>query len=245
MSDEKLKDKIFEHDQEVADFVFDKNVASVFDDMVSRSVPFYIETQMMALRLACHFVRTETNIYDLGCSTGTVLGELAEMVPDPSVGLIGIDNSDSMLKQAQEKLSKLSSPERVELRNDDLSGDVEIKNASVVIMNYTLQFIRPLQREALVQRIYDGLCKNGCLILVEKVLGNDSLFNRLYIELYYEYKRKQGYSDTEIAKKREALENILVPYRIDENMDLLKKCGFSSVDIFYKWYNFAGFIAVR
>ncbi len=245
MSDEKLKDKIFEHDHNVADFVFDKSVASVFDDMVSRSVPFYIETQMMALRLACHFVRSKTNIYDLGCSTGTVLGELAEMVPDSSVGLIGIDNSDSMLKQAQEKLSKMSSPERVELRNDDLSGDIEIKNASVVIMNYTLQFIRPLQREALVQKIYDGLCKNGCLILVEKVLGNDSLFNRLYIELYYEYKRKQGYSETEIAKKREALENILVPYRIDENMDMLKKCGFSSVDIFYKWYNFAGFIAVR
>ena len=245
MSDEKLKDKYFEHDQQVTDFVFDKNVARVFDDMVSRSVPFYIETQMMALRLACHFVRSKTNIYDLGCSTGTVLGELAEMVPDPSVGLIGIDNSDSMLKEAQEKLSKLNAPERVELRNVDLSGDIQIKNASVVIMNYTLQFIRPLQREALVQKIYNGLCKNGCLILVEKVLGNDSLFNRLYIELYYEYKRKQGYSETEIAKKREALENILIPYRIDENMDMLKKCGFSSVDIFYKWYNFAGFIAVR
>ena len=96
-----------------------------------------------------------------------------------------------------------------------------------------------------MQKIYDGLNKNGCLILVEKVLGNDSLFNRLYIELYYEHKRKQGYSDNEIAKKREALENILIPYRIDENMDLLKKCGFSSQDIFYKWYNFAGFIAVR
>lgn len=245
MSDEKLKDKYFNHDKKVTDFVFDKNVARVFDDMVSRSVPFYIETQMMALRLACHFIRSKTNIYDLGCSTGTVLGELAAMVPDSSVGLIGIDNSESMLSQAREKLSTLSSPERVELRNNDLSGDFEISNASVVIMNYTLQFIRPLQREALVQKIYNGLCKNGCLILVEKVLGNDSLFNRLYIELYYEYKRKQGYSETEIAKKREALENILIPYRIDENMDMLKKCGFSSVDIFYKWYNFAGFIAVR
>lgn len=245
MSDEKAKDKYFENIQQVEDFVFDQNVASVFDDMVSRSVPFYLETQMMALRLACNFVRQKTNIYDLGCSTGTVLGELAKMVPDPSVGLIGIDNSDAMLKQAEEKLSGLSSPDRVELRNSDLSGDIEIKNASVVIMNYTLQFIRPLQREALVQKIYNGLCKNGCLILVEKVLGNDSLFNRLYIQLYYEYKRKQGYSENEIAKKREALENILVPYRIDENMEMLKRCGFSSVDIFYKWYNFAGFIAVR
>lgn len=245
MSDEKLKDKYFIHDQQVTDFVFDKKVARVFDDMVSRSVPFYMETQMMALRLACHFVRTKTNIYDLGCSTGTVLGELAAMVPDSSVGLIGIDNSESMLNEARKKLSTLHSPERVELRNSDLSADIEIRNASVVIMNYTLQFIRPLQREALVQKIYNGLCKNGCLILVEKVLGNDSLFNRLYIELYYEYKRQQGYSESEIAKKREALENILIPYRIDENMDMLKKCGFSSVDIFYKWYNFAGFIAVR
>ena len=88
MSDEKIKDKYFDNIQQVGDFVFDQNVASVFDDMVSRSVPFYLETQMMALRLACNFVRSKTNIYDLGCSTGTVLGELAKMVPDPTVGLI-------------------------------------------------------------------------------------------------------------------------------------------------------------
>jgi tRNA (cmo5U34)-methyltransferase len=93
--------------------------------------------------------------------------------------------------------------------------------------------------------IFDGLNENGCLIVVEKVLGNDSLFNRLFIKLYYDMKRRNDYSDTEIAQKREALENVLIPYRIDENFELLKRAGFGSVDTFYKWYNFAGLIAVK
>lgn len=245
MTTKKTKDRVFEHDKHVTDFVFDQKVASVFDDMLKRSVPFYTEAQMMALRLASNFVQPKTNIFDLGCSTGNVIKELAQMISDSSVRFVGIDNSQSMLMQAEKKLSSLNSADRIEFRNSDLSGEVDIQNGSVVIMNYTLQFVRPLCRELLVQKIYDGLCENGCFILTEKVLGNDSLFNRLYIQLYYEYKKQQGYSEKEIAKKREALENILIPYRIDENIDLLKKCGFSSIDIFYKWYNFAGFIAVR
>jgi tRNA (cmo5U34)-methyltransferase len=134
---------------------------------------------------------------------------------------------------------------KVEAEFKDLNDALSVEDASVVVLNITLQFVRPLFRDRLVRSIFDGLNENGCLIIVEKVLGNDSLFNRLFIKLYYDMKRRNDYSDTEIAQKREALENVLIPYRIDENFELLKRAGFGSVDTFYKWYNFAGLIAVK
>ena len=109
----------------------------------------------------------------------------------------------------------------------------------------TLMFIRPLNREKLMASIYSGMNENGCLLLVEKVLGDGSLFNRLFIERYYAYKRRMGYSELEISQKREALENVLIPYRLQENRDLLLKAGFREVEVFFKWYNFAGFVAVK
>jgi len=242
----KNEDQIFAKKMRIQDFKFDKKVASVFDDMLNRSVPFYRETQYMGLQLAVNFVKPKTRIYDIGCSTGNVLKGIADLVPDPSVQLVGIDNSPSMLDQTKKKLKGLEKKRNFRFDLKDISEDeLNLENASVIFMNYTLQFVRPLHREFLVREIYTSLVKNGCFILIEKILGNDSLFNRLYIDLYYEFKREQGYSDKEINQKREALENILIPYRLDENIGLLKKSGFSTVDIFFKWYNFAGFIAVK
>lgn len=238
-------DRFFAEEISAKDFVFDERVASVFDDMVSRSVPMYGETMSAALELAANFVEPGTNIYDIGSATGTLLLEFDKILGDHNVNLIGIDNSEAMVKQAQEKMRKTKQEERVELVVGDMEQPMGLENASVIFMNYTLQFIRPLHREAVVRQIYEGLNDNGCLILVEKVLGNDSLFNRLYIDLYYKYKSRVGYSDEEIKKKREALENVLIPYRIDENIELLKRCGFSTTDIFFKWYNFAGIVAVK
>ena len=150
-----------------------------------------------------------------------------------------------MLDQARVKIKEIGCGKEIELRQRSVENNMGLENASVIFMNYTLQFVRPLYREKVLKQIYDGLNSNGCLILVEKVLGNDSLYNRLYIDLYYEYKTSVGYSDKEIQQKREALENVLIPYRIDENIDLLAKCGFSSTEIFFKWFNFAGLIAVK
>jgi len=110
---------------------------------------------------------------------------------------------------------------------------------------HLLQFIRPLYRERVVKAIYDGLAENGCLIVVEKVLGENSTFNRLFIKHYYEMKRRNGYSEMEISQKREALENVLVPYRLEENKELLRGAGFRHVDVFFKWYNFCGIVAVK
>jgi len=115
----------------------------------------------------------------------------------------------------------------------------------VVILTLTLQFVRPLYRERLMQAVYDGLNHQGCLILVEKVLAPETLINRLFIKYYYDFKRRNGYSEMEIAQKREALENVLVPYRVGENEALLRHAGFQSVELFFKWYNFCGIIAVK
>ena len=127
----------------------------------------------------------------------------------------------------------------------ELNDGVQIENASVVMLVLTLQFIRPLRREKLIADIYHGMHPNGCLILVEKVLGEDSLFNRQFIKYYYDMKRRHGYSEMEISQKREALENVLIPYKLLENRELLLQSGFSDVDVFFKWYNFCGIVAVE
>ena len=240
----KKSDKVFAKQMKISDFKFDKKVAEVFDDMLSRSVPLYSEAQSMAVQLALNFVQKKSAVYDIGCSTGNVLKMLSSLIHDDSVKLIGLDNSPEMIKEAHKKLKSLHD-NRIELVESDICENFSIDNASVIIMNYILQFVRPLYRETLIRKLYKGLNENGCLILVEKVLEKESLFNRLYIDLYYQYKRRRGYSDKEIAQKREALENILVPYKMGENIELLKSCGFSKVNLFFKWFNFAGIIAVK
>ncbi len=239
------QDEVFAEGWEPKDFVFDNKVASVFDDMVSRSVPLYDETRATALGLARHFVQPQSNVYDIGCSTATLLLAFAKLIDDPSISLIGVDNAQAMLDQAKVKIEADNLSKRISLKLASAEDDMGMENASVIFMAYTLQFVRPLHREALLRQIYNALKPNGALILVEKVLGNDSLFNRLYIDLYYAYKAKVGYSNEEIRNKREALENVLIPYRIDENFELLKRTGFASSDIFFKWYNWTGIVAVK
>ena len=228
----------------VSDFDFGEATAAVFDDMLDRSVPEYRELQRMIGELAATFAEPATRIYDLGCSTGITLETLMGAIHQP-VEFVGLDYSPPMLQRARERLAPCASPGRLTLIEADLNGEVEITNASVVVLNLTLQFVRPLRRDRLISAINNGMNQNGCLILVEKVLGNDSLFNRTFIRLYYEMKKRNGYSDTEIAHKREALENVLVPYRVDENFELLARNGFNQIDIFFKWYNFCGIIGVK
>jgi tRNA (cmo5U34)-methyltransferase len=238
-------DRVFSNELErVSDFEFNETVATVFDDMVSRSVPMYAEMQRMLAELACDFAIAGSNIYDLGCSTGTTLALLQEQLPIKA-HLIGVDNSEDMLDQCRAKLAKSNLANVIELRGGDLDEGVEIEDASVVLLVLTLMFVRPLHRERLMRQIHAGLRENGCLLVVDKVLGDGSLFNRLFIERYYAYKRRRGYSELEISQKREALENVQVPYRMQENRDLLLGAGFREVDVFFKWYNFAGFVAVK
>ncbi|MEJ2691229.1 MAG: carboxy-S-adenosyl-L-methionine synthase CmoA [Deltaproteobacteria bacterium] len=226
-------------------FTFDEEVAVVFDDMLQRSVPFYSEVQRMLSEQAMYFAQPESAVYDLGCATATTLIGLAKTVTDASINLIGVDNSKSILEKAAKKISEAGLKKRIELRRADLNAPLSLDRASVVICNLTLQFVRPLFRDTLIRSIYEGLLEGGCLLLVEKVLGEESMINRMFIDFYYDFKRRNGYSEMEIAAKREALENVLIPYKMEEDLTLLRRNGFELVDTFFKWYNFSGILAVK
>ena len=175
------KDEVFKEAKSGAeDFKFGPKVAQVFDDMVSRSVPFYGEIQRMTSEIAADFATPNSIIYDLGCATGTTLIGLNSTI-DESIKFVGIDESKEMLKKCQENLEIAGFTRPFDLRAENLNHHIDLENASVVVLCLTLQFIRPLYRERLIQDIYDQMNDSGCLILVEKVLGEDSLFNRLFI----------------------------------------------------------------
>jgi tRNA (cmo5U34)-methyltransferase len=239
-----LQDKLYLAPKPVVqDFSFGPETAAVFDDMLERSVPMYAEIQRMIGELVADFAVDGTNIVDLGCSTCRTFRGLEAL--DKDVLFVGIDDSPAMLARAEEELKQDGFTRRYELRHQDLHEGLVIENASVVIMSLTLQFVRPLFRERLMRTVFEGLNHQGCLILVEKVLSPDTLINRLFIKHYHEFKRRNGYSETEIAQKREALENVLVPYRLRENEQLLRHAGFGCVEIFFKWYNFYGAVALK
>ncbi len=226
------------------DFRFDEKTASVFDDMVSRSVPMYHEIQRMSGEIAADFAVPGTRLVDLGCATGTTLAYLDPVI-DPEVTFVGVDNADDMLDKARQKLTQLGISRPLEFINADLHREQVVEDASVAVLNLTLQFIRPLYRERVIGNIFAGLQDQGALILVEKLTLGDSMFNRLFIRYYYDMKRRNGYSEVEISQKREALENVLIPYRPDENLELLKGAGFKHVEEFFRWYNFSGIVAVK
>ncbi|MCK5111881.1 MAG: carboxy-S-adenosyl-L-methionine synthase CmoA [Arcobacteraceae bacterium] len=235
------KDKVFEKPI-LKQFEFDEEVASVFDDMLNRSIPFYDEMLNLTTSFALKYCSEKSIIYDLGCSTASTLINIAHKSKLKDLELIGIDNSDAMLERAGQK-SKAYGLD-IKLVNDDIFN-VELKKSSVIISNYTLQFIRPLQREKLIKKIYDSLEEGGVFIFSEKVISDDKILNKLMIDEYYEFKKKKGYSEFEIAQKREALENVLIPYTYEENKKMIKDVGFKQFDCLFKWVNFATFIAIK
>jgi tRNA (cmo5U34)-methyltransferase len=230
-----------------SDFEFNSEVAKVFDDMLVRSVPFYLEQKHMIAEIAKKFWISGTKVYDLGCSTGTTLITLCQMIKG-SERFIGYDNSEPMLREAKKKIKAFGLKNRIELHNYDLNKDLSklsLKNASVVTLCWTLQFVRPLQRDSLIKKIYKGLVEDGILLVTEKVLTNNTHMNRFFIDLYYDFKKRNKYSFEEIQRKRESLENVLVPYRIDENIELFRRNGFEIVEIFFQWYNFVGILCLK
>ncbi|MEH6306833.1 carboxy-S-adenosyl-L-methionine synthase CmoA [Olivibacter sp. CPCC 100613] len=241
----KLKDKVFEDkSMNASDFSFNEKVALVFDDMVSRSVPFYNEMQRMVSELAKSHAEPQTNVYDLGCSTGTTLLLMDRLIPE-DINLIGLDDSEKMIVRCREKLKSFSLRRPIDLIRVDLTQDVPVRDASVVTMVLVLQFIRPIKRLDIVRKICEGLTENGVLIIVEKILTEEISFNREYIDYYYDFKRRNDYSELEISRKREALENVLIPYKTSENINMLKEAGFAEVEVFFRWYNFSGIIAKK
>ena len=244
-ADSAQQDRVFADPASASvDFQFDGKTAAVFDDMVGRSVPMYDEIQRLTVELANDFAVPRTRLYDLGCSTGTTLLNLDAVLP-PEVSFVGIDNAPEMLAKARTKFTTRGATRDIDFVTADLQRDRVVEDASVVIILLTLQFIRPLNRANVIRRIYDGMREQGALILVEKIIVDNGLFNRLFIRHYYDLKRRNGYSESEISNKREALENILIPYRPEENIALLREAGFNQVEEFFRWYNFNGLVAVK
>ncbi|MFW2366249.1 MAG: carboxy-S-adenosyl-L-methionine synthase CmoA [Desulforhopalus sp.] len=237
------KDTLFHVERVEEDFVFNERVVEVFDDMLDRSVPFYRSVIEASAQLLERFLQPGDSVYDLGCATGTTLLEFSRLLDNKNLHFIGIDNSQPMLDKARLK-AELFSKRHISFQLEDIIS-FNNSGSGAIILNYTLQFIRPLQRESFLQNLFYNLRPGGILLLSEKVLNHDRRLNREYIEIYHRFKKSRGYSELEIAKKREALENILIPFSIGENKTMLEKCGFSSVETYFQWFNFASFIAVK
>ena len=222
-------------------FEFDDEVAVVFDDMLKRSVPFYEQAQKLTRHFALLYLKEGGVLYDLGSSTASLLAALYKSLPF-SATLIGLDNSKAMIEQARKKLRIFQAD--VVLEYADIL-EYDYKKAQVFISNYTLQFIRPLQREKLIAKLYNALEEGGVFIFSEKLISHEKKINKQLIDLYYDFKKEQGYSEYEIMQKREALENVLVPYSQEENIAMVKEAGFSHCEVVFRWGNFATFVAVK
>lgn len=242
------KDRVFSGSQaRASDFEFNREVAEVFDDMLARSVPYYHEQQALLQQIGRKFYVPGTRVYDLGCSTGVTLINLAKVL-GPDARLVGYDYSQPMLDKAAQNITAAGLQNQIELRrgdfNEDLSG-AELREASLVTVCWTLQFVRPLWRDRFVRWINAGMVGGAALVCMEKILTHNSDMNRYFIDFYYEYKSRHGYSQEEIIRKREALENVLVPYRTEENFELFRRNGFTTVETCFQWFNFAGYLCVK
>lgn len=229
-----MKDTLFQNPTN-RPFSFDADVTHVFDDMIERSVPFYNEIQNQIQELTHRFAQPHTTIYDLGCSTGTTLTKLKQ----DTLTLVGIDSSESMLEKAKKKY-----PEATYILHD-LNTPPPLQNASVIIMNLCLQFIRPENRPTLLNHIYKHLLPGGLFILIEKVTPDNIENSVLFETLYHAFKKRNSYSDNEIQHKKKALENVLIPLTPEQNKALLKQSGFTRVDTFFQWYSFIGLLALK
>jgi tRNA (cmo5U34)-methyltransferase len=235
-----MKDEIFAKPIEKK-FEFDEAVATVFDDMLGRSVPFYDEVQKLLISYILERQRDGLEILDLGSSTAKFLLDL-NAKSSTKMKLRGLDNSLAMVEHAKAKCKAYGVSIDLEF-GDMITHDLGISD--IIVANYTLQFIRPLERPSLVQNIYNSLSTNGIFIFSEKVIFDDKLLDKQMIDIYYEFKKSNGYSAYEIAQKREALENVLIPFTIKENIQMCKDAGFNTINTIFQWGNFVSFVAFK
>ena len=242
-------DKVFAQPlDDIGQFCFDEAVANVFADMIKRSVPGYSTILKMISDIAARYAQPNSHCYDLGCSLGASTLALSYGIDADNCHIIGIDNSEAMVNRCRTMLADANrthtQPVTIDIHCADIE-DVAINNASIVVLNFTLQFIAPKSRERIIQRIYNGLLPGGILLLSEKVKFEDSLHQHLMTELYHNFKRNNGYSDLEIAQKRTALENVLRPDSLSEHRERLQKCGFTSAETWFQCFNFTSLIAIK
>ncbi len=228
----------------VSSFTFDDNVASVFNDMIQRSVPGYRMILEMIGVIAQTFAQPGSQCYDLGCSLGASTLSIRHNAPKGQCNIIAVDNSEAMIAKCRENIASDDSPTPVDIRCQDIQN-TRFENASLITMNFTLQFIQTEERTALLKRINDGMLPGGALVLSEKIALADREGQELLTDLHHAFKRLRGYSELEIAQKRSALENVLIPDTVKTHRDRLHKAGFSQVQVWFQCFNFISLIAVK
>lgn len=230
--------------EKLGDFTFDVAVAEVFPDMIQRSVPGYSNIITAIGMLAERFVTDSSNVYDLGCSRGAGILSIRRNIKKKNVKIIGVDNSQPMVERCQAHLNAYHSDIPTEILLNDIR-QVNIQNASMVVLNFTLQFLPREDRLALLQKVYQGLNSNGILVLSEKFTFESESMNELLIDLHHTFKRANGYSELEVSQKRNALENVMRTDSIETHKKRLKEAGFEQVELWFQCFNFGSMVAIK
>lgn len=239
------KDAIYATPQEhIVDFAFDERVATVFPDMIRRSVPGYGDIIALLGLFAEQYAKEGSTLYDLGCSLGAATLSLRHRITVPGCRIVAIDNAEAMVERCREHMANDLSPTPVEVICADIR-DVAIENASVVVLNFTLQFLSPHERLTLLKNIYNGLLPGGVLVLSEKIRFADEQCQQFEESMHLAFKRANGYSELEISQKRQALENVLIPETLEQHHERLSKTGFSSSATWFQAFNFASLVAFK
>lgn len=245
MSDTPAKDNLFAQPRpHLVDFAFDEQVARVFPDMIRRSVPGYDTVIAMLGVFAHHYVQPHSRVYDLGCSQGAATLALRRHIQAPDVKIVAVDNAPAMIERCQHNIAADLSPSEVELRCEDIL-QTAIENASLVALNFTLQFLPPEQRDSMIGNIARGLNVGGALVLSEKICFSAPEQHALFTDLHHDFKRLNGYSDLEISQKRQAIENVLIPETLEQHQQRLLQQGFKQVQCWFQCFNFVSIVAVK
>jgi len=242
MSGEGTKDRVFSRAlSDVKAFEFNETVASVFQDMISRSVPGYALLLHMIGLYASIFIQPGSRIFDLGCSLGEASRVIAERTDSIDCKIVAVDNSAAMIAKCEQQVAL---PNKIEWCCEDIR-QTEINNASMVVLNLTLQFLPPEERLTFLQKIFQGLNPGGILVLSEKVEFADATENERMMQLYQGFKKTMGYSDLEISQKRNALENVLIPDSEQQHLQRLKEVGFDEIYQCFRSFNFVSYLAIK
>lgn len=229
---------------EPGSFRFNESVVRVFPDMIERSVPGYRALLDLTPLLVQQAVQPHTTVYDLGCSLGAATLAARRAIHVPGVNIVGLDSSPDMVDRCRTVIEGDNSTVPVTIEQADIT-QYNYTNASMMLMYFTLQFIQVGDRPKLLQRIYDGLNPGGVFVLAEKLAFDHPETQRWMDNHHQDFKRAQGYSDLEIAKKRQAIENVLVPATADTHLSLLKEVGFQEAHRWFQCLNFASFVAIK
>jgi len=230
--------------ESVGSFIFDEKVANIFDDMINRSVPGYQAIISMIGILADEHVTANSHVYDLGCSLGAATLSILRSLHHSDCKIIAVDNSSAMLGKCKKNVLREGGSIPVEYFCQDLR-ETEIKRASMVVLNFTLQFIEVDKREELIRCIYRGMLPGGILVISEKIVFEDKRTQSFQEEMHLNFKRLNGYSHLEIAQKRSALEKILVPDTLEEHQRRLNTAGFRKTTVWFQCFNFVSIISFK